>query len=243
MFLAFDTTLDICSVALLDDAGEVAAHTAEPMSRGHAEALVPMIAATLEAAGRSMDEVRRVAVTVGPGTFTGVRVGISAARGLTLALKIPVAGIGTLEMLAGGAAFSGEIPAGAKVLAAIDARRGQAYMALYQLDGEGGSYPLHAEAEPAAVALEEAGAWLAEHAGPADAPSNTIVAVGSAAGLIGGLEGRSLNILPAVGPDAVTVARLGEKLPSERWDKAPQALYLRPPDAKLPTNALRREAL
>ena len=180
-----------------------------------------------------MNAVQRIAVTIGPGTFTGVRVGISAARGLALAQRVPVAGIGTLEMLAGGAFFSDDVAADTKILAAIDARRGQAYIALYQSDGADGGYPLDCLAEAAAVALEEAGAWLAEHAGPDDA----IVAVGSAAGLVGGLEGRSLKHAPDVGPDAVTAARLAAGLSSARWSGKPQALYLRPPDAKLPADA------
>lgn len=231
MLLAFDTTLDICSVALLDSAGVLAAHISKPMTRGHAEALVPMIDQALADAGAGMDAVRRVGVTIGPGTFTGVRVGISAARGLALALGVPVAGIGTLEMLAAGAAFSADLAAGSKILATIDARRGQAYLALYRVAAPEDCYPLCRLAEPAAVALEEAGAWLGEHAGPEE----KVVAVGSAAGL---LDGRLFERIIDVGPDAATVARLAAALPQARWDEKPRALYLRPPDAKLPANVL-----
>lgn len=231
MLLAFDTTLDICSVALLDGKGRVASHISAPMTRGHAEALVPMIDQALADAGADMEAVRRVCVTIGPGTFTGVRVGISAARGLALALGIPVAGIGTLEMLAAGAAFSVDLAAGSKILATIDARRGQAYLALYRVAAPEDGYPLCRLVDPAAVALEETGAWLTEHTGPEE----KVVAVGSAAGI---LDGRLFERIIDVAADAATVARLAAALPKARWGEKPRALYLRPPDARLPANAL-----
>lgn len=228
MLLAFDTTLDICSVALLNGAGEVTTHIRRQMNRGHAEALVPMIAEAMEAAGAGMGAVERVAVTTGPGTFTGVRVGVSAARGLALAQRLPVAGITTLEMLAGGAFFSGEYSEGTKILAAIDARRDQAYVALYQIDGPGGGFPLRCLAEPAAIELGEIAAWL----DGISEPSGEIITVGSAAEILAG----PIKKLHAVDTqaDAAVVARLAAALPEARWAEKPRALYLRPPDARLP---------
>lgn len=230
MLLAFDTTLDICSVALLDSAGALVAHRAKQMTRGHAEALVPMIDETLQEAGVGMDALERLAVTTGPGTFTGVRVGVSAARGLALALKLPVGAITTLEMLAGGAAFSGDIADGARILATIDARRGQAYLALYQFEEATDAYPLRCLAEPAAVALEDTGNWLDEM----QAGSGEIITVGSAGKILSGHDSR-LRVRE-VEADAATVARLASGLPAGRWQGKPQALYLRPPDAKLPAS-------
>lgn len=231
MLLAFDTTLDICSVALLDDQGVLAAHIAEPMSRGHAEALVPMIDAALRQADTSMDALSRLAVTTGPGTFTGVRVGVSAARGLALALKLPVAGITSLEMLAGAVVFSGDIAMGARILAAIDARRNQVYLALYEHSGSGGGYPLQCLAAPDVVALEDVGPWVEKAGGPGD----DILVTGSAAKILSAAENRLCAGGAELAPDAGVVARLAADLPPERWAGKPQALYLRAPDAKVQT--------
>ncbi len=233
MLLAFDTSLDICSVALLDSAGVAAVQIRKQMPRGHAEALLPMIDAALLEAGISMGALERIAVTTGPGTFTGVRVGVSAARGLALALKLPVAGITTLEMLAGGVVFSGDVTEGARILATIDARRGQAYLALYQLADSPGDYPLRCLAAPAAVALEDASAWV-EKTCDLD---RGIIAVGSAAETLCGHDSRLRAGATDIGPDAAVVARLAGCLPAGRWTGKPQALYLRPPDAKLPASA------
>ena len=78
--LAIDTALEACSVALLDTAQpDRAVHESQPMARGHAEALMPMIARVFDRAGFDANAIDRVAVTVGPGSFTGLRVGIAAA--------------------------------------------------------------------------------------------------------------------------------------------------------------------
>ena len=97
--LAIDTALEACSVALLDG-DTVAAQETQAMARGHAEALMPMLARLQENAAFYFAVIDRIAVTVGPGSFTGLRVGISAARGIALATAKPVVGITTLEALA-----------------------------------------------------------------------------------------------------------------------------------------------
>lgn len=230
MLLAFDTALEVCSVALLDSGGRLAAHIRRPMTRGHAEALVPMIDGALVAAGANMAALTRIAVTTGPGTFTGVRVGVSAARGFALALKLPVAGITALEMLAGTVIFSGQITPGAKILAAIDARRNQAYLALYEFCRPGADYPLRCLAAPAAVALEDAAGWLAKACGPQD----EVFVVGSASDILCPLDDRLRVSGSDQGPDAGALAMLAARLPARQWTGKPEALYLRPPDAKLP---------
>ena len=97
--LAVDTALGACSVAaLLDDA--IVAHRWIAMLRGHAEALAPMVQETLEDAHVQLGEFDRLAVTTGPGTFTGQRVGLAFMRGLRLALARPLVGITTLEAMA-----------------------------------------------------------------------------------------------------------------------------------------------
>lgn len=230
MLLAFDTTLDLCSVALLDKAGGLAAHISRPMARGHAEALVPMIDEALREAATGMDALERIAVTTGPGTFTGVRVGVSAARGLALALKLQVAGITSLDMLAGAVVFSGEDREGSKILAAIDARRSQAYLALYEAGKATSGYPLRCLAAPAVVALEQASGWLNENC----AADEEVRVIGSAGEILSARDGRLRFGTADLTPDAGVVARLAACLPAPGWTGKPRALYLRAPDAKLP---------
>ena len=99
--LAIDTALEACSAAMLDTAhADVAAYESLPMARGHAEALIPLIARVMHRAGLTFAELDRIAVTTGPGSFTGLRVGISAARGIGLAAAKPVVGLSTLAAYA-----------------------------------------------------------------------------------------------------------------------------------------------
>ena len=97
--LALDTCLASCSVAVRD--GErVLAYACEVMARGHQERLAPMAEAMMAEAGLPFSAIERIGVTVGPGSFTGLRVGVAFAKGLASALDIPAVGIGTLEALA-----------------------------------------------------------------------------------------------------------------------------------------------
>src|SRR5262245_44664761 len=99
--LAIDTALEACAAAVLDTAsGAVLASESLPMARGHAEALMPLIAQVMDAAAIDFSSLDRVAVTVGPGSFTGLRVGIAAARGIALAAGKPAVGLSTLAVLA-----------------------------------------------------------------------------------------------------------------------------------------------
>src|SRR5690348_13835798 len=99
MILAVETALGACSAAVISE-GLVLAQEHEPMLRGHAEALAPMVQRVMKQAGIEFRSLKRVAVTTGPGTFTGQRVGLAFARALALALKIPAIGISTLEVMA-----------------------------------------------------------------------------------------------------------------------------------------------
>src|SRR6478736_4078262 len=101
LILAIDTALEACAAAVLDtDAGELLAQESVLMKRGHAEALMPMIARVMQSANLAFTALDRIAVTMGPGSFTGLRVGISAARGLALAAKRPAVGLTTLSAYA-----------------------------------------------------------------------------------------------------------------------------------------------
>src|SRR5262249_39328456 len=97
--LAIDTALDACSAAVLDTGAIIASET-KIMTRGHAEALMPLIARVMDRAGVDFRELDRVAVTTGPGSFTGLRVGIAAARGIALATGKPAVGLTTLAAFA-----------------------------------------------------------------------------------------------------------------------------------------------
>src|SRR6202171_6829718 len=97
LILAIDTALDACSAAVLDTgASNIVAQESQPMKRGHAEALMPLIARVMKQSSVAFAALDRIAVTTGPGSFTGLRVGLSAARGIALAAHKPVAAMTTL---------------------------------------------------------------------------------------------------------------------------------------------------
>ena len=122
--LGVDTSLDACSVAIVRE-DEVLAHLCEPMARGQAERLAPMAREAAMQAGVRFDHIDRIAVTTGPGSFTGVRVGLSFARALALAIGKPCLGISTLEALALGEGDEG-------LRAALIETPGASYFALYE---------------------------------------------------------------------------------------------------------------
>jgi tRNA threonylcarbamoyladenosine biosynthesis protein TsaB len=205
--LGLDTCLASCSVAVLD--GErVLGSAREVMARGHQERLAPMAREVMARAGLGFDRLDRIAVTVGPGSFTGLRVGIAFAKGLTLALGRPAVGIGTLEALAADAQ--------GLVFAAIDARRGQLYLQAFE-DGR-------ALTAPDALTAEVAAARLAELS-----QGRPVTLVGSGAALLAEAA-PGARIIAAEGADARHVAHLAAARPP-----APlKPLYLRAPDARLP---------
>jgi tRNA threonylcarbamoyladenosine biosynthesis protein TsaB len=134
LILAIDTALDACAAAVLDtDAARLIAVESQAMKRGHAEALMPLIARVMKQAALPFAALDRIAVTTGPGSFTGLRVGLSAARGLALAAGKPVVGLTTLSAYAAPVVSeNGEQP----VISAIDARHDQVYLQVVAGDGE-----------------------------------------------------------------------------------------------------------
>lgn len=132
--LALDTALGATSVAVYDsETSRVLAEGSEAMARGHAEALLPMVDRVLKETGLGFSQIDRYASTIGPGSFTGIRIGIAAARAFALAHRKPVVGVSTLAAFAAPVLFGGEKRA---VAAAVDARHG---MVFYQLTSAEGS--------------------------------------------------------------------------------------------------------
>lgn len=208
IILALDTCLGACSVALAADDGAVLAHASEAMARGHQERLAPMVERVLSEAGVSPGVVTRVAVTVGPGSFTGLRVGIAFAKGFAQALGAETVGVGVLEALAA--------EADGLVCAAIDARRDQVYLQVFE-DG----LPLMA---PDVLPIGTSAARLAEIT-----RGRSLTLVGSGAALLADTA-PGARIVPAEGCDARRVARIA----ASRGAGPLTPLYLRAPDAKLP---------
>ncbi|MCB1478314.1 MAG: tRNA (adenosine(37)-N6)-threonylcarbamoyltransferase complex dimerization subunit type 1 TsaB [Tepidamorphaceae bacterium] len=206
--LAIDTTGPACSLALADfGEGEIVlGRIVEPMQRGHAEALMPLMDKLFSEAGASSHSVERIAVTVGPGSFTGLRVGVSAARALALALGVPAVGVSVFEAIREHLG-----PRDAPLAVAIDARRDEIYLQVF---------PAAAQAEdPMVMAVQGAAGVI---------PPGCRV-IGSAATLLGHDPGP--EVLPL---DPVAIARAGRRLEPARFP--PRPLYLRKPDAKPQTH-------
>jgi tRNA threonylcarbamoyladenosine biosynthesis protein TsaB len=219
--LAIDTALAACSAAVLDTEhnGGIVASESLPMVRGHAEALLPLLQRVMQAAGLTFPDIDRIAVTTGPGSFTGLRVGIAAARGIALAAEKPAVGVSTLSAYAAPHVADDErFP----VVAAIDARHSHVYLQVFAPGGRSFTAPRLAPLHEAVKAAAETSSCIA----------------GSAARLVAealsarGLTPVAVDASPA--PDIGWVARMGAVVPPEQAPLKPQ--YLRAPDAQ-PQNA------
>jgi tRNA threonylcarbamoyladenosine biosynthesis protein TsaB len=220
--LAIDTALEACSAAVLDlDRGGIVASETMPMARGHAEALMPLVARVMDLAEADFAGLDRIAVTTGPGSFTGLRVGISAARGIALASGKPAIGLTTLSGFAAPHIAEDD---STNVVAAIDARHDHVYLQIFGIGGR-------TLVAPRLAPLREA--VRAAMTGPARL-------VGSAASLLAlawpKLAEPPLLIEQRSAPDIAWVARLGAAA-AEGYG-SPKPLYLRAPDAQ-PQDAAR----
>ncbi len=216
--LAIDCATNACSAALwLDDAPGPHRHAV--MRRGHGEVLMPMVAEIMDEAGLDFAGLRAIAVTTGPGAFTGIRIGLSAARGFALAAGLPVVGVTTLEAVA--AAQDSE---GYPLLVALDSKRDDIYVQLFESDGAALSEPLSMLPEEVADILPAA---------------KTVAVAGDMAdAVLRALADRDPPLLRLTGPDlpdAAVVARIAARRfasePVAANAPPPTALYLRPPDA------------
>jgi len=215
LVLAIDTALGACACCVLDaDSGRLIASQSQPMVRGHAEALMPVIADVMMLAGIGFARLDRIAVTTGPGSFTGLRVGLSAARGIALATGKPAVGVTTLTAYS--APYideTGRDP----VICAIDARHDQVYCQV--VSGNGASL-MRPKLKPIAELLEAA-------------RFGTPILVGNAADAVALRWPRDLppaKVDVAIAPDIEWVAWVGAALNPQQAPARPT--YLRAPDAK-----------
>lgn len=225
--LAFDTTTRQLAACVWQDGptphGQVVAGRTLAMERGHAEALVPLLQEIMAEAGTVYQALDGVAVTCGPGAFTGIRIGLATARGIALAADIPAIGVGTLEALAATAAGDA---GGRDVLALLDTKRRDLYAALF--DGKGACL-----APPQVTVPNEVPALLR--------PDQPTLIAGDAEALLGEVmlpasaevTGRYPG--PAAGAIAqLAAARLAAAGRVGDLGGPPEPVYLRPPEARLP---------
>ncbi len=215
--LAFDTTMAACSVALWSD-GTCESVFCDPMMHGQAEALMPAIEQVKTEAGQDYDTVDRIAVTTGPGSFTGVRVGLAAARGLGLALERPVVGVLTTEVLAADVRQSNP---NRPVAVAIGARRAEVYVQCFDRAGE----PID---EPQCLLPDDAAHYLAS------LPNHSKVwcLTGDGAERLAHAVTFDHEIVGPRYPDATVLAAIAANRPVP--DHQPRPVYVRPPDAVQP---------
>ena len=218
MILAIDTALAATSACLLVP-GQTVPLAAETlfMEAGHAEALLPLVDRVVARAPGGFSALTRVAVTIGPGSFTGIRIGVAAARAFGLARRIPVVGVSTLAALAAPAIAVGARP---PIVAAIDARHGNVFVQSFGPRGETLMGPALLSAAEAARALGQGPLRLIGSGGPA------VARAAFSLGVTADTEG--FHALP----DIDFVARLGLLADPETAIARP--LYLKAPDAAPP---------
>ena len=226
--LAFDTCFDACSACVARTQGssvEQLASVSERFETGHAERLMPMIENVMARSGMTFGQLDRIAVTIGPGTFTGTRIGVAAARGLALATGISLVGASSLAVMAIvardrlDAGDAGPVPApGFDLMIAVDARRGEVYAQLFDATG------VRAKSPPRVLAVEAA----------AQLGGGSLLVAGSGADAVAAAARHNgcnvTGCLPELLPEATALARVAAGLAAT--DSPLQPLYLRAPDAK-----------
>lgn len=214
ILLAIDCAASLCAASVYDtDAGRELGRCVRDLGKGHAEHLMAVIDEALEQAGKTYADLGRIAVSTGPGSFTGVRVAVSAARGFSLALKIPAVGITTLEALA---QDTRDALGPRTVLAALDAGRQEIHAALYDEHGA-------VLREPVVLTLAEA---------KEIAVSGNLALAGTAARMIA--DAADVDRTFAFGPVAATsdIGTYARLAAAKEPDERPKPVYLRAPDAK-----------
>jgi tRNA threonylcarbamoyladenosine biosynthesis protein TsaB len=212
LILALDTSMAACSACVYDaGTGRALASHHAFMERGQAEALAPMVQDIMALAGAAFKDLARIAVTTGPGTFTGVRIGLAMARGLGVALNIPVTGIDSLAAIACNET-AGDLP----IVVAADARANEIYFAAFEQSG-------HEITAPAIVALADAHRFM---------PNRPARILGTAADVLLSKLGDQKHVRGDAGdlPIAANFVKRAARVPKS--NVPPEPLYLRPPDVK-----------
>ncbi len=215
--LGLDTATSACSAALWCE-GHILARRFAAMQRGQSETLMPMVRAVMAESGSSFEALDAIAVTVGPGAFTGVRIGLAAARAMARAAEVPLLGVTTFEAVA-----HAQTTPRRSLLVALDTKRDDVYVQLFGRD-------LNPLLDPRACMPESV---------PAILPATPVDLVGDAASSLHRVliaAGRRDQVVDGpVLPDAAVVAALAARRIAERppkvGDPMPAPLYLRPPDA------------
>jgi tRNA threonylcarbamoyladenosine biosynthesis protein TsaB len=214
LILAIETGSRSCSVVIAGAPGDVRAFEHENTDHGQATMLMPMIERARAKAGCAYADFGRVAVAVGPGSFTGLRVGLAAAQGIGLAAGIPVIGISSFLAVAHGAARERD---GRRVFALLDSRREEPFLAEID-DG------MQFVGPPAVVDVEQLDAILA--------PARPLILVGDAPAMGRYAQQGGIRLMQIV-PNAGDVALLAAD-PARRYDLPPQPVYVRAPDVTMP---------
>lgn len=229
--LVIDTATRIGSVAAIHD-GTVAHEVRSDQQTRHAERLLGMVDEVLAGAGWTLGDVGLIVSGMGPGSFTGVRVGMATAKGLAFACGIPLVGVVSLDAMAHAAReLRGAVP----VVALLDAKKNEVFLSAYEPSGEPAMSPVHM---PRAEVL----GWLRDSTLPA---VQQALVIGEVARELGLPETRLLQDSQTDLPAALPMALLA----IERWTREPvdaidslEPLYVRPPDIHLPASASRPPA-
>ena len=224
--LALDTSHNEGSVALVEAAAspfaaQVLASASARVSNAHGEALLPLIEGVLRSAGVTLEAVDLFAVGIGPGSFTGTRVGVATAKGLAIGANKPLRGIDSFEALAADARAA----SGSEVAVAIDARKGEVYLAVmsvHEADVVRMTEPIHAKPHEAWARLQR------------EVPG---FSVGDGVALVPELSAKAGRKVGVDVPRAVAIAALAGArqlaAPTDEVDVL-EPLYVRPPDITLP---------
>jgi len=221
--LALDAAGAACSAALWRD-GRIVARRFAAMRRGQSEHLVPMIEEVMGAADTTYDSLDALAVTVGPGGFTGVRIGLATARGLALALHRPLIGISNFEAVAAAVPAAERTGRAGRILAvALESKRHELYVQAFAPPGDDDLRPL---APGAAVPPDELDAWL---------PAGPVLLAGDAApAALAALQAAQRDVYAASSPGLADAGQVAALAAARPWPlpsaEMPQPLYLRAPD-------------
>ena len=255
--LALDSSAASCSVALWDDREQetgdpIVAHCRKSMERGQSEALIPMVETVMEEAGWSFGDLDRLGVTVGPGSFTGVRIGLAAARGLALAGGLPLVGVTSLEAIALEARAgtgNGDITPPHTLLVALSAGRSDLYVQMFSRNQDGDSMPPW---QPVWSPLGPPGSAMPEEI-PGRLPQKGAVLVAvNGAPLIRnilaaeGAAGSDRQIVYGDGPglpDAAAVAALAASRDAGTSESEPTPLYIHSHYARLSQDGVKEETV